>query len=437
MNRRILVIDDNPAIHDDIRKVLMPATPRLAELSALEAELFGGEQVAGPEASFELESAFQGQQGLTLLEDAVAAHRPYAMAIVDVRMPPGWDGVETTGHLWKADPRLYVVLCTAYSDYSWDETVRALGQTERLLILKKPFDTVELLQLAHALTEKWNQKQESEAQLASLKAEATEHEERLQSLSTQLQAAAISHLEQELSIATRIQTQILPRVLQAPGLEVAARMAPVSEVGGDYYDFVPTVDGAWIGIGDVAGHGLTAGLVMLMLQSSISALVRRQPTAMPDELLAVVNEVLYDNVRQRLKKDDHATLTLLRYTRDGTVCFAGAHEELIVCRRETGACEQLETPGAWVGVRRDIRKVTTSQTLTLTPGDILLLHTDGISEARSAGGEELGVERLSREVSHVRHLPVTEILDHLFDVTDRFTKQHKDDRSLMILRYVG
>ena len=158
-NRRILVIDDNVAIHDDVRKILCPtASATAASLAALESELLGETAPAPISASvaFEMDSAHQGREGLALVEKSLASERPYAMAFVDVRMPPGWDGVETTLALWKVDPDLQIVICTAYSDYSWDEMLDRLGANDRLVILKKPFDTIEVLQLANALTEKWN-----------------------------------------------------------------------------------------------------------------------------------------------------------------------------------------------------------------------------------------------------------------------------------------
>ncbi|MDP9169242.1 MAG: response regulator, partial [Acidobacteriota bacterium] len=164
-NRRVLVIDDNPAIHADIRKILCPnVSAAAASVAALEAELLGTAPVAAhPQISFEVESAHQGQEGLRLVEKAVAAGTPYAMAFVDVRMPPGWDGVETTQRLWEVAPDLQVVICTAYSDYSWDEMLARIGGSDRLLILKKPFDTVEVLQLANALTEKWHLQRQARA----------------------------------------------------------------------------------------------------------------------------------------------------------------------------------------------------------------------------------------------------------------------------------
>src|SRR5882672_3934730 len=154
-NRRILVIDDNRAIHDDFRKILGGKAASRSELEAAEAEIYGDASPARKGAEFEIVSAYQGQEGLALVQEAAANGRRFAIAFVDVRMPPGWDGIETTTKLWQADPDLQVVICTAYSDYSWEDMIKRLGSSDRLLILKKPFDVVEVQQLANALSEKW------------------------------------------------------------------------------------------------------------------------------------------------------------------------------------------------------------------------------------------------------------------------------------------
>lgn len=167
-NQRILIIDDNAAIHDDIRKILGAPTAADSELDAEAAELFGGPTQAAPELQFEIDSAFQGQDGLDLVHGARERQRPYAVAFVDVRMPPGWDGVETVSRIWKVDPELQIVICTAYSDYSWDEMIRLVGKTDNLVILKKPFDNVEVLQLAHTLTQKWTLNHQLHCHLSSL-----------------------------------------------------------------------------------------------------------------------------------------------------------------------------------------------------------------------------------------------------------------------------
>ncbi|MEX0679300.1 MAG: diguanylate cyclase [Pirellulales bacterium] len=155
---RILVIDDQAAIHEDYRKILgRQSSPSSAALGKAAAELFGD----GPRSvidweGFELDSAFQGEEGLELVKRSITERRPYAVAFVDIRMPPGWDGVETVRHIWEVDPEILVVICSAYSDYSWDEMVRELGRNDRYLILKKPFDNIEVRQCAMALSERWS-----------------------------------------------------------------------------------------------------------------------------------------------------------------------------------------------------------------------------------------------------------------------------------------
>ncbi len=151
---RVLVIDDNPAIHEDFRKILCWDRGRSSELEAQEAELFGTAHPFGAQSEFEIDSAFQGEAGLARVYHAMQEGRPYALAFVDVRMPPGWDGIEVTPKLWVADPHLPVVICTAYSDYSWEEMFARIGTSDRTFILKKPFDREEVLQLAHTLAAK-------------------------------------------------------------------------------------------------------------------------------------------------------------------------------------------------------------------------------------------------------------------------------------------
>jgi len=159
--RRILVIDDNDAIHNDFRKTLVTTVaPGASKLSSAKAALFGEVKTPLAEAcvmpKFEVDTALQGQEGLSKLEESVRSGNPFQVAFVDMRMPPGWDGVQTIQRLWQADPHVQVVICTAYSDYSWEEISRKLGLTDRLLILKKPFDPLEIIQIATSLSEKWS-----------------------------------------------------------------------------------------------------------------------------------------------------------------------------------------------------------------------------------------------------------------------------------------
>jgi signal transduction histidine kinase/chemotaxis response regulator CheB len=187
--RRILVIDDNQSIHRDFQKVLNPGLEGEDALSAAEAALFGDDREQTAHLDFQIDSAFQGEEGLTLVCRAQEEHQPYALAFVDVRMPPGWDGVETTSRIWEKDPDVQVVICTAYSDYSWDEMIDKLGHSDRLVILKKPFDTIEVLQLANALTEKWRLTRQVKHQLEDLEQIVNERTRDLQSTNAQLAQA--------------------------------------------------------------------------------------------------------------------------------------------------------------------------------------------------------------------------------------------------------
>jgi CheY-like chemotaxis protein len=154
-NRRILVVDDNAAIHEDFRKILGQRAKVSEEASAAKAAFFGNAPSEEP-AGFEIDTALQGAEALDKVKLALDGKKPFAMAFVDVRMPPGLDGVETIERLWKIDPDVQCVICTAFADYSWQAMIDKLGTTDRLLILKKPFDPIEVRQLATALTEKWN-----------------------------------------------------------------------------------------------------------------------------------------------------------------------------------------------------------------------------------------------------------------------------------------
>ncbi|HSV61949.1 MAG TPA: response regulator [Chthoniobacterales bacterium] len=173
-NNRILIVDDNPAIHADFRKILAPEVKRAVDLAAAEAILFGQTPPSATRKTFEIDSAFQGEEALSMLRSAQAAGRPYALAFVDVRMPPGWDGVQTMIRLWEVAPDLQIVLCTAYSDYSWQEVAEKVSAPHNLVVLKKPFDNIEVLLLAHALCYKWAATQAANAQLEQLNAMVAE-----------------------------------------------------------------------------------------------------------------------------------------------------------------------------------------------------------------------------------------------------------------------
>lgn len=184
---RILVVDDNIAIHNDFKKVL--AQDKIFgenEFKSLERELFADdasdfeEEVDTP--IYEVESAFQGQEALQMVQRACDEEKPYALVFMDVRMPPGWDGIKTISKIWENYPDIEMVICTAYSDYSWEKIIQELGSTDRLLFLRKPFDTTAVKQMALSLTRKWKLHRQAQLYVNQLESEIMERrrsEERL------------------------------------------------------------------------------------------------------------------------------------------------------------------------------------------------------------------------------------------------------------------
>lgn len=188
---RVLVIDDNPAIHDDFRKILNPELGH-RELAVSRAKLFDTPSPSDKQhIRFDIDGAEQGQIGYAMVNHAIQKNNPYAVAFVDMRMPPGWDGVETIDRIWKIDPHLQMVICTAYSDHDWEKVLQRLQNHDKLLILRKPFEPIEVRQLAISLTERWIQLQDTRQklnELASLQEErAKETQEAIEELEWEAQ----------------------------------------------------------------------------------------------------------------------------------------------------------------------------------------------------------------------------------------------------------
>lgn len=237
-------------------------------------------------------------------------------------------------------------------------------------------------------------------------------------------------------LAAELQTRLNPSDPKVPGLEIAAKLLPAAEAGGDYYDIIPSSgDSTWIGIGDVTGHGLHAGLIMMMLQSIVSGIAKFDPKMSPSQLLIAANQALHDGIHHRLGRDDHATLVVMKYTRDGTFTYAGAHEPPIVHRAASGECELIEPLGFWVGAVPDIAPLTQDASFKLFDGDLLVLYTDGLVEPRNAHGEQFGTERLSALVKRWAELPVATIVERTLLAVREWTNDWTDDVTLLVLRY--
>ncbi|RME73110.1 MAG: hybrid sensor histidine kinase/response regulator [Planctomycetota bacterium] len=183
---RVLVVDDNPAIHEDFGKILAPSGGAEANLADLERELLG-ESSETPRESFRLDFASQGEQALDMARRALEDGAPFAVVFMDVRMPPGMDGIETARALLSLDREVQIVLCTAYADHGFDEIRERVPDSERLLILKKPFDPIEVRQLAHALSRKWALARVAGARLEDLEAMVEARTEQLRNANERLQ----------------------------------------------------------------------------------------------------------------------------------------------------------------------------------------------------------------------------------------------------------
>lgn len=266
----------------------------------------------------------------------------------------------------------------------------------------------------------------------SLRAELLEVNENLERSRVALKEARDA-LWGEMEVAKRIQTALLPRNRKLGGYEAAAVMHPAAEVGGDYYDFIETAAGdRWVTIGDVSGHGVEAGLVMMMTQTSILTLVNQNPDLSPAEVFQIVNGVLRENI-SRLQASRYMTLNLLRVEKD-RLTVAGKHQDILVYRRADRKVDVFENEGVWIGVVPDAKGLVKNEDIPLFEGDTVLLYTDGVTEATSDGGEMYGVERLAEAFREVAERPLEEALQTLHQQIMTFGPRQEDDITLVLLR---
>jgi len=242
---------------------------------------------------------------------------------------------------------------------------------------------------------------------------------------------------QENEIACRVQTSILPGEVDVEGLAISAQMLPAEIVGGDYYDIIPVEDGCWLAIGDVAGHGLAAGVIMLMIQSAVQSLVRLSPRASPRDLVCALNGALFENIQNRMKRDEHVTFCLARYSADGRLVLAGAHESILICR-ESGQFDEIIPQGTWLGIIEDVSSVTPETVLHLGPGDLMLLFSDGIIEADDGKGARFGIDRLRKLLVANRERSPQDVRNTIVDAVLAWGgRMPDDDVTLLVIRCHG
>ena len=257
------------------------------------------------------------------------------------------------------------------------------------------------------------------------------HEQRVIQRTAELDDA-LSSLWGEMELATRIQTALVPAKPLLPGCDVAASMFPAEIVGGDYYDFINVGDTHWVLIGDVSGHGVPAGLIMMMCQTAVQTELRAHPDLEPNVLLARVNGTLVENMR-RLGEQKYMTLTAIRRDPDGTFHFAGLHQDLFIRRASTHSVERIPSTGTWVGLMHDIEEQLPVSQFTLESGDVLLLYTDGITEAER-NKELLNNEGLVALLEASQGKTAEDILEDILQPMESY--EIDDDVSLVVIRQV-
>jgi sigma-B regulation protein RsbU (phosphoserine phosphatase) len=240
-------------------------------------------------------------------------------------------------------------------------------------------------------------------------------------------------LRKEVQIAHRIQTAILPTSPAVPGFQVAARMKPAEDVGGDLYDILSFPETFWVLVGDVSGHGINSGLVMMMSQAAAYGSIADDPGRDPCQVVAAVNRVVHENVRQRMGRDDYLTLMAARHMGDGRFLAAGAHQPIFIARRG-GAVEVVEPAGPWVGLTAELTSMIVSYQFQVGPGDAVCFISDGVVEAQDAAGRLYGEDRLVEVLRAERPASAAEILTRVFQEVEAFAATQEDDITVVVLR---
>ncbi|QEN04708.1 HAMP domain-containing protein [Thiospirochaeta perfilievii] len=237
----------------------------------------------------------------------------------------------------------------------------------------------------------------------------------------------------EMELAQKLQTVLLPEDPKIDGFDISAFMTTTSSVGGDYYDVINIEGRDWFLIGDVSGHGVTSGLIMMMVQTSLHVALFQNPNISPVELLDVINKTIHSNIF-KLGGSRYMTLTVFACLDEGRFTFAGAHLPLILHREKTDEIEMIETPGAWIGLIDDIQGFNEEREFSMEKGDSLLLYTDGITEATNEKGISFSQEKLAKLFKENVKLDAKGICESIKESSGNL--KFDDDVSIMVLKKV-
>jgi sigma-B regulation protein RsbU (phosphoserine phosphatase) len=252
------------------------------------------------------------------------------------------------------------------------------------------------------------------------------------SLLVQLKTARDA-LWSEMELAKRIQTALLPTKEKVSGYEIASAMYPAKEVGGDYYDIIETPNGdKWVTMGDVSGHGVDSGLIMMMAQTSLTSMVNNGKGCQPSKILESVNTVIRENL-SRLGSDHYMTMMAIRLN-ESQMIVAGKHQDIILYRVAENKTEVIPTNGTWLGIADTIEKYLDDVSVTIHKGDLVLLFTDGITEATNRDGEMFGQGRLENALNQYADLPPAKLRDKIIEEINAFQEEQLDDMTLVVIK---
>jgi len=320
------------------------------------------------------------------------------------------------------------------------EASRSIAKGELDKHVNENLSIIELRSLAHSFNSMAIQVNESfinlEDKVKERTLELASANEQITDLNDQLKSEN-QRMRAELEITRIIQRMILPKAKELESildLDIAGFMEPADEVGGDYYDVLQTDNMVTLGIGDVTGHGLESGILMLMTQTAVRTLQEMKETD-PVKFLDTLNRTIYQNI-QRMDTYKHLTLAIVNYA-EGRATISGQHEEILIVRAD-GNVERVDTMdlGFPIGLDAEIADFVHHRVVQLEPGDGFVLYTDGITEAENIEGEQYNLDRLCTIIRQNWDSSVEDIKNSVIDDVNTFIGEQKvfDDITLLVCK---
>jgi serine phosphatase RsbU (regulator of sigma subunit)/anti-sigma regulatory factor (Ser/Thr protein kinase) len=416
---RILIVDDNKSIHEDIQRILQSAVVSQDEpkFSQIETELFGKENKAEKanfvSIQYVIDNAYQGEEAVRMVEQAAKDGKNYSLVFMDVRMPPGMDGISAIEAIWKVVPDTEVVICTAHSDYSWDDILGRLGSSDHLLFLRKPLDSVAVKQTALAICRKYQIGKELEKYVRNLEQMVDERTEQLTGLVKEKEEY-IRLIQEDMDLAQVVQRHILPKKLpELETVEIAAKYIPAAVIGGDFYDVIK-LDRRNIAIAimDVSGHGVAAALITAMAKFSLTQQLQIGKT--PSEAFKQVNRDIFACTPAEMYIT--AFLLILNIENMEATFSNAGHVPALLSKRGEDKIRELTTRGWFIGAFEESNYVETK--IQLQEGDRILFYTDGLIEPTNSKELRIGSEKLSKWFIEGGVSTSASMLDHILGECD-------------------